>query len=323
MSLDLVLLNLTSPSILAFFLGMAAALMKSNLRVPPQVHEVISQYLLFAIGIKGGFALADTDMSIIVNPALATLAVGVMTTLIALAVASCFQDFKDACALCAHYGSVSAVTFIACLSFIKLQGGETEGYLTALLAILEIPAILIALIIYNRKAGGGKHSGLGAVVAEVFTGKTMLLLMGGIAIGMISGHDGKELVEPVFIIPFQGMLVFFLLEMGIVAAEHLRSMRRNQTVFIVVFAITMPVIFAAIGTYAAYLAGMSASGMLVLATMAASASYIAAPAAIRLSIPEANPSLYLVASLGVTLPFNLIIGMPIYQEWFVNPMLGL
>lgn len=318
MSLELILLNLTSPSILAFFLGMAAALMKSNLRVPPQVHEVISQYLLFAIGIKGGFALAETEMEVIVRPVLATLAIGVITSFIALGAARLFQDFKNSCALAAHYGSVSAVTFIACLSFIQLQGGTTGGYLTALLAILEIPAILIGLIIYSSRREVPVP--FGHVLAEVLTGKTMLLLLGGIAIGMISGESGKVLIEPVFITPFQGMLVFFLLEMGIVAAEHLRNIQKRDTVFIFVFALTMPVLFSVIGAYGAFLAGMPQADALVLATMAASASYIAAPAAIRLSIPKANPGLYLVASLGVTLPFNLILGMPLYQEWIVAPI---
>ena len=316
-SFDLILLNLTSPSILAFFLGMAAALMKSNLRVPPQVHEVISQYLLFAIGLKGGFALMETELDVIMKPAIATFAIGVIITFIAFAFARLRYDLTNACALCAHYGSVSAVTFIACLSFIRIQGGTPENYLTALLAILEIPAILIGLIIYSQYNSAAKVP-FAKVAAEVLSGKTMLLLIGGIIIGMIAGESGKALVEPVFITPFQGMLVFFLLEMGIVAAEHLRSIKKRDTAFIVLFGIVMALTGGLIGAAAGNWAGMSETGMLVLATMGASASYIAAPAAIRMSIPDANPGVYLVASIGITLPFNLIIGIPLYQEWFVR-----
>ncbi len=313
---DQLLSNLTSPSVLAFFLGLGAALIRSDLRVPPQVHEVISQYLLFAIGIKGGFALSVTSPSVILWPMVVTVGMGCLTTVIAFAAARHIgkQRFVNSAALAAHYGSVSAVTFMACLSFIQITGGIPETYLTALLAVLEIPAIFIGLMLASR-VQKDQPMPFRQIAAETFTGKTMLLLLGGIFIGMVSGEGGKLLVEPVFITLFQGVLVFFLLEMGIVAAERIRSIRKRDTVFICSYGIILPLLFGLIGTFAGIIADMSPSGIHVMATMAASASYIAAPAAVRLSIPQANAAIYLTASLGVTLPFNLIIGIPLYQQY--------
>lgn len=319
-AVESLLVNLTSPAVLAFFLGMLAALLRSDLRVPPQVHEVISQYLLFAIGLKGGFALAETALHLLVKPAIATLVIGTVTTFIAFAAARFVgrQNMVNACALAAHYGSVSAVTFMAALSFIRIQGGNAEAYMAALLALLEIPAIVIALMLASRQTAPGVP--LRHVFAEVFTGKTLMLLVGGIVIGVISGHEGRLLVEPVFITAFQGVLVLFLLEMGIVAAERIRAIRRRDAAFILLFGTILPVLFAFIGVAAGQMADLSPDGVVIMATMAASSSYIAAPAAVRLSIPEANAGMYLTASIGVTLPFNLIVGIPFYHQ-FVHTML--
>jgi hypothetical protein len=319
--------NLTSPAVLAFFLGAFACLMKSDLRVPQQVYDVISQYLLFAIGLKGGFAIAEADIAQLVSPVTATIILGSVTPLIGYLIARHMGRLSkiDAAAVAAHYGSVSAVTFIAAISFVQFTYGENsyDHFMVALLAVLEIPAILLALVMATYVKDRGSVP-LGEVIGEVFTGKTMILLIGGMAIGMISGKPGKELVETVFIIPFQGVLVFFMLEMGIVAAERLREIQRRDCAFILLFGTFVPLIYSTIGIAIGHYAGLEGANLLIFATMAASASYIAAPAAIRMSLPEANPAIYLTASLGVTLPFNLLVGIPLYREMvnMLAPMLG-
>ena len=324
---DALLSNLTSPAVLAFFLGVMACLAKSDLRVPQQVYDVISQYLLFAIGLKGGFAIAEAEISVLVAPITATLVLGVVTPIIGYVLALKIGRLSkiDAAAIAAHYGSVSAVTFMAAISFVQITYGANsyDHFMVALLAVLEIPAILLALILaaYVKDKGSVPIT---EVVGEVFTGKTMVLLIGGMAIGMISGMPGKELVETVFIIPFQGVLVFFMLEMGIVAAERLRDIQKRDCVLVVTYGITVPLLYSFIGIVIGHMAGLSDANLVIFATMAASASYIAAPAAIRMSLPEANPAIYLTASLGVTLPFNLLVGIPLYREavMVLAPMLG-
>lgn len=325
------LVNLTSPAVLAFFLGILACLVKSDLRVPQQVYDVISQYLLFSIGLKGGFALEQSGIGDVLLPAGATLILGASTPFIAFWVARVIgrQSRINAAALAAHYGSVSAVTFMAAISFVHVQYGEGsyESYMTALLALLEIPAILIGLVIASRArtASGAQASApFSHVLAEVFTGKTMILLIGGMVIGYVSGAPGKALVEPVFFIPFQGVLVFFMLEMGIVAAERLREIKRRDAVFLLAFGTLIPLLFAVFGAVLGIWAGLSVPGTLIFTVMAASASYIAAPAAVRMSLPEANPAIYLSSALGVTLPFNLLVGIPLYQQLVValHPMIS-
>ena len=326
-SMSALLTNLTSPAVLAFFLGVLACLVKSDLRVPQQVYDVISQYLLFAIGLKGGFAIAEEEVSTLVAPISATLALGALTPFVGYLIARHLGRLNkiDAAAIAAHYGSVSAVTFIACISFVQITFGENsyDHFMVALLAVLEIPAILLALVMaYYVKEKGSVP--LREVVGEVFTGKTMILLLGGMAIGIASGADGKKLVETVFIIPFQGVLVFFMLEMGIVAAERLRDIQRRDCLFVIAYATLIPLLYSIIGIVIGHTAGLEDANLLIFATMAASASYIAAPAAIRMSLPEANPAIYLTASLGITLPFNLLVGIPLYREavLVLAPMLG-
>lgn len=311
---ELVIANLTSPAILCFFLGILVTLLKSDLRVPPAVHEAISLYLLFAIGLKGGFAIANSSVHELIKPAIATLTIGIITPFIAFLVARGIGrlNAQNAAALAAHYGSVSAVTFMAAISFAKISDIPTEAFMPALVALLEIPGILIALVlvhVYHR----GADTKVSAVVHEVLTGKTMMLLIGGVIIGVISGEKGKTLIAPVFVDAFQGILTFFLLEMGIIAAQRLKEMRESIG-FLIVYGITLPLLFGTFGAFMGYFSGLSIGGAMVLATMAASASYIAAPAAVKISIPTANPSIYLTASLGITLPFNLIVGLPLYYQ---------
>jgi hypothetical protein len=309
-TLELLRTNLLSPTVLAFALGITATLVKSDLKIPDALYTTLSIYLLLAIGLKGGAALATTPISLVWKPALATLALGVLTPLLSYVTLRRLGRFDvvNAAAVAAHYGSVSAVTFIAATTFMQAAQEPIEGFLPTLVAILEVPAIVIALLIARRSLGGGS---LGEAVREIFSGKSILLLLGGSIMGLLSGPEGLKQVAPVFVEPFRGVLVLFLLELGMVAAKRLRDLRKVGS-FLLGFAIVMPIVQGSLGVWLGSLAGMSVGGAMVLGTMAASASYIAAPAAVRIALPQANPSYYLTASLGITFPFNLTLGIPLY-----------
>ncbi|MCS7194420.1 MAG: sodium-dependent bicarbonate transport family permease [Meiothermus sp.] len=309
-TLELLRANLLSPAVLAFALGIVATLVRSDLRIPEALYTSLSIYLLLAIGLKGGAALAATPWSELWKPALATLALGVFTPLLSYAVLRRLgrMDVVNAAALAAHYGSVSAVTFIAANSLMQSVKQPVEGYLPTLVAILEVPAIVIALLIARRNLKGGP---MGEAVREILTGRSVLLLVGGSLIGFLSGPEGLKKVAAAFVDPFQGVLVLFLLELGMVAAKRLRDLRSTGA-FLIGFGLGMPVVQGALGVWLGSLAGMSVGGATVLGAMAASASYIAAPAAVRIALPQANPSYYLTASLGITFPFNLTLGIPLY-----------
>lgn len=302
--------NLVSPMVLAFALGVGAALIRSDLRVPEQVHAALSMYLLLAIGLKGGVALSQTPVALLWAPALGTILLGALTlgaSYLALTRLGKL-DRPNAAALAAHYGSVSAVTFIAAVQFAEAVGKPAEGYMPGLVALLEVPAIIGAIWIANGRKGGGLSS-----IRPVVTGKCVVLLVGGMLMGALAGEEGFAAVAPVFQVAFPGVLVFFLLEMGVLAGQRLGDIRRSGA-FLPVFAILMPLLNGLLGVMAARIFGMSVGGATVLGAMAASASYIAAPAAVRVAIPEAKPSLYLTAALGITFPFNILIGIPLYHE---------
>lgn len=316
-SLDLILSNLTSPVVLAFALGIVAALVRSDLRLPTDIYAAISIYLLFAIGLKGGAELSVTAFADFVLPALATLVLGVVTPLTAYAVSRRLGGFgvADAAALAAHYGSVSMVTFLACMTFLQTVGVPYEAYAPALVVLLEIPAIVVGLAIARAQLGDGDGEGASwaATLHEIFAGRGIVLLLGGLVIGWLAGKPGMAKVEGFFVTPFQGVLTLFLLEMGIVAARRLRDLR-VAGIFLVFFGTLLPLAHGALGAVLGSLAGLSLGGTTVLAVLAASASYIAAPAAVRIALPQANPSFYLTAALGITFPFNLTIGIP-YCYW--------
>ena len=318
-SFDLVLSNLTSPVVLAFVLGIVAALVRSDLRLPADIYAVISIYLLFAIGLKGGAELSVTAFADFVYPALATLVVGVVTPLTTYFVVRRLGGFgvADAAALAAHYGSVSMVTFLACMTFLQTLKVPFEAFAPALVVLLEVPAIVVGLGIARARLGAegeGEASGSwAATLHEIFAGRGIVLLLGGLAIGWLAGKPGMVKVEGFFVAPFQGVLTLFLLEMGIVAARRLRDLRQAG-LFLVAFGTILPLAHGALGALLGSLAGLSLGGTTVLAVLAASASYIAAPAAVRIALPQANPSYYLTASLGITFPFNLTIGIP-YCYW--------
>jgi hypothetical protein len=314
-TLELVQANLLSPVVLAFLLGAVAVWVRSDLRIPEGMYTGMSLYLLLAIGLKGGAALARTPLSEVWLPTLAVLALGCAIPLWTYAVSRGLGrlNVSDSAALAAHYGSVSVVTFVASLSFLDAARVPYEGYLPALVALLEVPAIAVAIAM-ARVAGQGKEGGWGPALHEVFSGRSILLLVGGLVIGAASGPAGLEKVAPLFVAPFQGVLVLFLLEMGMVAARRFRELRAVG-VFLVLFGVGMPVLHGALGAWVGRMSGMSLGGSTVLGVLAASASYIAAPAAVRVALPEANPGLYLTASLAITFPFNLAVGIPLYHAF--------
>lgn len=305
--------NLLSPVVLAFALGVAATLVRSDLEFPEPLYQALSIYLLLAIGLKGGVALSTTPLTAFLPPAAVTLVLGLVTPFTAFAVLIWLarMDRVNAGALAAHYGSVSAVTFLAAVAFGQATGQTAEGFMPALVAILEVPAIVVGLLLAKGTAGSQAGAGWGAAIHEVLTGRSVILLVGGLLIGWTAGEARMAAVEPFFVAAFPGALTLFLLEMGLVAARRLKDLRAAGLP-LVVFAVVVPMVHGALGTWLGHLAGLSVGGAAVLGTMAASASYIAAPAAVRIALPEARPSLYLTASLGITFPFNLVVGIPVY-----------
>lgn len=306
--LDLAATNLASPAVIAFAIGVLAATWGTSLRLPPQIGSLLSTYLLVAIGLKGGVALRDTPPSDLVGPAAATLALGVITPVIAYAVLRRLGRFgvPDAAGIAAHYGSVSVVTFTAATAAAAAAGMNPESFLPALVVLLEVPGIAIALLIAQRATGGDMRT----ACREVVAGKSVLLLIGGVLIGGVANPTAVAGIEPVFIGLFPGLLTLFLLDLGAMTGERLTDIRKAGP-FLVAFAVAVPILFGALGLLAGAAAGLSPAGAGVLAVMAASASYIAAPAAVTIALPGANPALGLAAALGVTFPFNLVIGIPV------------
>ena len=314
-ALELLRLNLLSPMVLAFVLGLVAVWVKSDLKLPEQLYTVLSIYLLFAIGLKGGGELSVTPFVLLWKPLLATLVLGVSIPLVAYQILLRLVRLSvvDSAAIAAHYGSVSAVTFTAALGFAQAQNIALEGFMPALLAALEVPGIVVALLLARSSLNPSDktHSSMTEVWRELFTGRSLFILLGGLMIGWLSGKAGLEQVKPFFVDPFKGALTLFLLEMGMVAAGRLRDFVKIGG-SLIPFAILMPIVNGSLGVLLGHFAGMTVGGSFVLGTMAGSASYIAAPAAIRVALPQANPSYYLGMSLGVTFPFNLSLGIPLY-----------
>ncbi|CAN5810162.1 sodium-dependent bicarbonate transport family permease [soil metagenome] len=310
-ALELVRFNLLSPIVLAFVLGIIATLIRSDLKFPDELYTALSIFLLLAIGLKGGAALSETPLAEFWKPALATLFLGVTVPITTYGIIRRLGRFSvaDSAAMAAHYGSVSVVTFIACITFLDTALVPYEGFMPTLVAILEVPAIIVALLIARFKIGG--RGTFGEILHEVMSGKSIVLLLGGLTIGYLAGTPGLRPVAPFFIDLFHGALTLFLLEMGMVAARRFRDLKKVG-IFLIAFGIIMPVIHGTVGVWLGLLSGLSVGGSTVLAVLAASASYIAAPAAVRIALPEANPGYYLTGALAITFPFNLTIGIPLY-----------
>lgn len=310
--LELVQINLLSPMVLAFALGITATLLHSDLKLPDELYTTLSIYLLLAIGLKGGIALAETSLAVFWAPAVATLLLGIIIPVIAYGVARKIGKLNvaDAAALAAHYGSVSAVTFAAAQTFLDTVGVRYEGFMPALVAILEVPAIVVALLI-AQVAGAPQDGDWRKALRELLTSKSILLLVGGMIIGWLAGPRGGKEVAPVFVDLFKGALTFFLLELGMVAARRFRDLP-SAGLFLLGFGIIMPIFNGLLGVWFGSITGLSLGGSTILGVLSASASYIAAPAAVRIALPQANPGFYLTAALGITFPFNLAIGLPLY-----------
>jgi hypothetical protein len=310
MLLEAALTNITSIPVLAFVLGLLAVAVKSDLRLPEALYQGLSIYLLLGIGIKGGVALSEANGSEVALPILGTLFLGVTIPVLAFWVVGKITnlDAINRGALAAHYGSTSLVTFSAALIFLDSQQVQYEGFVTTLLAILEIPGIVVGLLLASRGLGRGLN--WGESLREILTSKSIVLLAGGLLLGFITGASGYQKVEPFFGGLFTGVLALFLLEMGIVAGRRLPDVKKAG-VGLVAFSLGFPLFAGALGVFVGEITGLSLGGSVVLGVLTASASYIAAPAAVRLALPEASPGVYLTASLGITFPFNLIFGIPI------------
>ena len=316
---DVLLANVLSPITLAFALGLAARMVRSEFHLPRDIYLALGIYLLFALGLKGGVELGKSPIAAIWLPIVVTLALGCVRPVTSYFVLKRLGRLgvPDAAGIAAHYGSVSAVTFIAALDFVRGMGTPAEGFLPTLLALLESPGIHIALAfgVLHRNAadpaGGGSTRD---AFHEVLTGRTMVLLVGGLFVGYAVTPAAWQEVQPFFDgAIFKGALVLFLLEMGVVAGERLSDLKKVGP-FLLGFGVTMPIIHGALGVAMGHLAGLSVGGATVLGTMSASASYIAAPPAVRMTLPEANPTFSLTASLAITFPFNIVVGIPIYYQ---------
>ena len=301
--------TLLSPAVLAFLLGIFAALLRSDVRLPDAVHTGLSSYLLLAIGLKGGSGLRAAGLSEVAVPVLAAVLLGVLTPLVAWGGLRALTRLGpiDRAAVAAHYGSASLVTFTAAVMLLETRGQFYEPYAATLLAVLEVPGILVGLLLAGAAAGATRAQ----TIREVLTGRSVLLLVGGLAIGALSTPGSFERITPVFVVLFPGALVLFLLDLGVLAGQRLRDVPAAGPGLIVA-ALVIPLVNGSLGVLAGTLVGLSVGGAGLLGVLAGSASYIAAPAAVRLALPDANPAFYLTTSLGITFPFNLLVGIPLF-----------
>lgn len=308
------------PAILFFIFGMLAGLMRSNLDIPQPISRFLSLYLLMALGLKGGFALSKSGLT---GEVAGTLGLAVLLAfaipVLSYWVLKKIVDRFDAAAIAATFGSVSAVTFITATQHLDNIGLPFGGHMAAAMALMESPAIILAVVLANmiRRNNQAKVTQavtpLGEVLREALTDGAQLLLMGAMLIGLISGHQGEAAMKPFTGDLFKGMLAFFLLDMGLQAARHIGGLK-GQSPWLLVYALIAPLVHAAMALALCALTGVSAGNTALLMVLAASASYIAVPAVIRHAIPEANPTLYLSLSLGLTFPFNILFGISLYAQ---------
>ncbi|MFN4273832.1 MAG: sodium-dependent bicarbonate transport family permease [Aliihoeflea sp.] len=315
--------TLLSPVILFFVLGAAAAFARSDLSIPEAVGKGLALYLMAAIGLKGGVQVSEAGFS---TEMLAAAAAGlVLSVLIPLPVFLALKKFGrlntvNAAAVAAHYGSVSVVTFVTGLEVLNNAALPPAGYLVAVLAIMETPAIVVGLLL-ARGGTTGDARPKGELLRETLLNGSVVLLLGSFVIGLVAGSDGFEPIAPVFETAFRGVLCLFLLDMGLVAARRLME-SRSLTFRLGLLGVTFPVINGTVGVLVGAMIGLDAGTTAGLGILAASASYIAVPAAMRLALPEADAGLYLSMSLGVTFPFNIVVGIPLFTflaQWIISP----
>lgn len=300
------------PIVLFFLLGLAAGLARSDLRLPGAIYEFLSVVLLLAIGMKGGVELAQQSLGALLPQMIAVVVMGSLLPLAAYPLLRLLGRLGrvDAAAIAAHYGSVSVGTYAVAVAWLASREIAFEEHLPLLLVMLEMPAIVVGIVLAR---GVSSNTNWKLLAHEVFLGKSIVLLVGGLLIGWAAGPEALEPVSGLFFDLFHGVLALFLLEMGLVAASQVGTLRRHG-LFLVSFGILFPLFGALVGGALGQQLGLSVGGTMLLATLGASASYIAVPAAMRLALPEANPTLSLTASLGVTFPFNILVGIPLYQR---------
>jgi uncharacterized protein len=321
--IDLLLSNLLQPIVLAFVLGALAGAVKSELELPEAVIKLLSIYLLFSLGLTGGRELAKADMGDLLPLLAATVLLIFLIPTVAYVVTRRLGgfDISNAAAIAAHYGSVSTATFFSAVTFAQAMGTPSEGTIAAMVALMEfgvIYSLVIARIAMGRaaKAGGARGPTASELLLSVLRGRGILLLLGGMVIGAVASERQWGQIQPFYEGLFRGMLMLFLLEMGITAARQIRAFR-EVGLFMLGFGVLMPVFNGALGVALGSWAGLGVGGAFVFGAICASASFIDAPAACRASLPEANPGVYLTSSLGITLPFNLLLGLPLYYQMAV------
>jgi hypothetical protein len=298
------------PIILFFIFGFFASLFRSELKLPGSIYDLLTILLLLTIGMKGGVELAKQPFLSLLPQIMIVLAVGFAIPLVLYPILKNLGRFKraDAASIAAHYGSVSVGTFAVAIAFMENNNNVFEAHLPVFVVILEIPAIIVGILLAK---GLKKDMPWGKISHEIFLGKGVVLLLGGLTIGWIAGPDGLVKIKPLFFDLFTGVLALFLLEMGLITARQLTSLKKYG-LFLIGFGIIVPVLMAIFGIWVGLTMGLSIGGATILGTLTASASYIAVPAAMRISVPSANPTLSLTASLGITFPFNVLIGIPLY-----------
>lgn len=299
--------------VLFFLLGVVARLLKSDLRLPEALYETLSIYLLLAIGLKGGIELSKQSLADLAPQVAACLALGFAIPFALVPVLRRLGlNQLDSAALAAHYGSVSVVTFAVATAYLQRRGVEVESHAALWVALMEAPGLVAGILLARLGGQTGGKVDWKELAHDVFFGKSVLLLVGGLLIGAVMGEAGTAPIRNVFIDPFKGVLALFLLELGLVAGGRLGELRLYG-VRLVGFALLAPPLLAVVGALVGKLLGLSLGGVAVMATLAASASYIAAPTAMRIAVPQANAALSITAALGVTFPFNIVFGIPLYH----------
>ncbi|MCX6016919.1 MAG: sodium-dependent bicarbonate transport family permease [Chloroflexi bacterium] len=315
MDLSLILTNLLNPPVLFFFLGIAAVLVKSDLEIPQPLPKFFSLYLLFSIGFKGGIELNHSGMDgHVLYTLVAAMGMSLLTPLWLFPLLRRRFDISNAAAIAATYGSISAVTFITASALLEQIGIPASGHMVAVMALMESPAIIAAIVLARRagvSSGNTESHGTAGLLREALFNGSVLLLLGSLAIGMITGARGAKALYPFTSDIFQGFLSLFLLEMGISSARRFKDLRIFGIRPLVV-AVGIPLVNATLGISLAWLGGLSRGDALIFTVLCASASYIAVPAVMRMSLPESNPGLFVPMALAITFPFNVAIGIPLY-----------
>ncbi|MFN4319041.1 MAG: sodium-dependent bicarbonate transport family permease [Aquificaceae bacterium] len=323
MGIDLLLQNILNPPVLMFLLGLGAVLFKTDLEIPQPLPKLFSLYLLIAIGLHGGYELSKSGITFeVLKVLLLAMFMAVAVPIYTFFILRLKLDVYNAVAIAATYGSISAVTFITAAAFLNTLGENYSGYMVAAMTLMESPAIVVGLILpaLFAKRGNNSQMNWGEVFREAFLNPSVYILMGTLLIGFLTGEKGWKAVEPVFGNLFKGMLAFFLLDMGLVAGRRLGEIKRVG-IFLVAFGVLIPIFNAVVGIALAKFFGLQKGDAFMFSVLCASASYIAVPAAMRLSVPEANPSLYVTMALAITFPFNIAVGIPLYY-YIVNSLWG-